>query len=74
MGYPDLMLLWLWRGLHYAFPRAMERHRAPRLKAACEATAALPEVHAYLASDACMAFNEHGIFRAYPELDDRPER
>jgi hypothetical protein len=31
--------------------------------------AAHPRIAAYLASDRRLAFNEHGIFRHYPELD-----
>jgi glutathione S-transferase len=29
----------------------------------------LPRIAAYLASERRMDFNEHGIFRYYPELD-----
>jgi glutathione S-transferase len=30
-----------------------------------------PRISAYLASDRRIAFNEDGIFRRYPELDDK---
>jgi glutathione S-transferase len=35
--------------------------------------AARPRIQAYLASPRRLAFNEHGIFRRYPELDLLPE-
>jgi len=67
----DTSLFQLLRGLAYAFPRrsAALQSRYPRLQAACKAVANLPGVAAYLASDRCIAFNEDGIFRHYPELD-----
>jgi glutathione S-transferase len=70
-GYVDLSLFQVLAGLRYAFPRAMRRHerRFPRLAALHDRVAARPRIAAYLASDRRIPFNEHGIFRHYPELD-----
>jgi glutathione S-transferase len=35
-----------------------------------DAVAARPRIKAYLASPRRLAFNEHGIFRHYAELDE----
>ncbi len=43
--------------------------RYPALTALHDRVAALPKIAAYLASERRIAFNENGIFRAYPELD-----
>jgi glutathione S-transferase len=74
-SYVDLSLFQVIAGLRYAFPRAMRRHerKLPRLAALHDAVAARPRVAAYLASDRRIPFNEHGIFRHYPELDLDPE-
>jgi glutathione S-transferase len=40
-----------------------------RVVALHDRVAALPRIAAYLASDRRIPFNEHGIFRHYPELD-----
>lgn len=71
LSYPDLSTFQVVAGLRYAFPRAMRRHerRVPRLAALHDAVAARPGIAAYLASDRRLPFNEHGIFRHYPELD-----
>jgi glutathione S-transferase len=41
----------------------------PRLVALHDRVAARPAVAAYLASPRRIPFNQHGIFRHYPELD-----
>jgi glutathione S-transferase len=71
-SYVDLSLFQLMSGLSYAFPRAMQRMRAdlPLLHALHAAVAKRPRVAAYLASSRRVPFNESGIFRHYPELDD----
>ena len=71
LTYPDLSLFQVVAGLRYAFPRAMARlePKHPRVVALHERVAARPRIAAYLSSDRRIAFNEHGIFRHYPELD-----
>ncbi len=73
-SYADLSAFQAIAGLRYAFPRAMARHerRLPRLGRLHDAIAARPGIAAYLASDRRLPFNEHGIFRHYPELDLAP--
>lgn len=70
-SYADLSTFQVIAGLRYAFPRAMRGHeqRFPRLAGLHDAVAARPRLAAYLASDRRLPFNEHGIFRHYPELD-----
>jgi glutathione S-transferase len=69
--YADTSLFQLVAGLRYAFPKASQRAltKAPKVARLVEAVAARPRIAAYLASDRRSAFNEHGIFRHYPELD-----
>jgi glutathione S-transferase len=69
-SYADLSAFQLLEGLEWAFPRAMARHEAPRLRALRDRVRARPNIAAYLASPRRLAFNEHGIFRRYPELDE----
>lgn len=71
LSYVDLSLFQIMVGLGYAFPRALARMATslPRLVALCDGVAAEPAVAAYLASPRRIPFNEHGIFRYYPELD-----
>ncbi len=70
-SYTDLSLFQMIAGLRYAFPRAMERlePKYPRSVALHERVTARPRIAAYLASTRRIAFNQHGIFRHYPELD-----
>jgi glutathione S-transferase len=74
LTYPDLSLFQVVAGLRYAFPRAMTRlePKYPRVTALHERVATRPRIAAYLSSDRRIAFNEHGIFRHYPELDIVP--
>ena len=71
MTYVDLSLFQVIEGLIYAFPRAMKHYgnRYPGLIALRDRVKAVPAIDAYLASPRRLAFNEHGIFRHYPELD-----
>lgn len=71
-SYVDLSLFQILVGLEYAFPRALERVGAttPKLLAIRDRVRARPNVAAYLASARRIPFNEDGIFRRYPELDD----
>lgn len=67
--YADLAAFQVLAGLDYAFPRAMQQHAIPKLRAHHERIAARPRIAAYLASPRRLPFNEMGIFRRYPELD-----
>jgi len=69
--YADLSLFQTVEGLRYAFPNAMARaeRKASRLVALHGRVAERPGIAAYLASKRRIPFNEHGIFRRYPELD-----
>ncbi len=71
-SYVDLSLFQLVEGLRYAFPKAMKRieRKVPRVVALRDKVAARPRLKAYLASDRRLPFNEWGIFRHYPELDE----
>ena len=68
----DLSLFQLMSGLNNAFPLTMRRlkRKLPHLCALKERVAERPRIAAYLASPRRLAFNEDGIFRHYPELDD----
>jgi glutathione S-transferase len=70
-SYVDLSLFQIVEGLNYAFPRAMAGFvtRYPALERVRARLAARPRLAAYLASDRRIPFNETGIFRRYPELD-----
>ncbi len=70
-SYVDLALFQLIAGLGYAFPQALavRAMQAPRVMALHGAVAGRPGIGAYLASPRRLPFNEHGIFRHYPELD-----
>ena len=71
-SYMDLSLFQLIAGLRYAFPQAMARieRKLPGVVAVHDRVAARPRIKKYLASPRRMAFNEMGIFRHYPELDE----
>ncbi|MFO1057779.1 MAG: glutathione S-transferase [Dongiaceae bacterium] len=71
LSYADLSLFQLVAGLRYAFPRAMARVEpaAPLVAALHDRVAGRPRIRRYLDSPRRAAFNEHGIFRRYPELD-----
>jgi glutathione S-transferase len=67
----DLSLFQLWAGMSYAFPRAFAdaAKRYPKLAALTSAVEKRPSIARYLASERRIPFNESGIFRHYPELD-----
>ena len=69
--YADLSLFQLVDGLRYAFPKATKRQlkKTPRVAALHKNVAERPRIKTYLASERRIPFNEHGIFRHYPELD-----
>lgn len=70
--YADLSLFQLVEGLSYAFPKATARilGTLPRVATLHAAVGLWPRVKAYLESDRRVPFNETGIFRRYPELDE----
>jgi len=70
-SYVDLSLFQVIEGLHYAFPRAMKGFatRYPALAGLRDAVRERPNIARYLASERRIPFNESGIFRHYPELD-----
>jgi glutathione S-transferase len=74
--YVDLSMFQILTGLSYAFPKAMARlaPTIPRLVSLRERVAARPRIAAYLASERRIPYNLHGLFRHYPELDDRPKK
>ncbi|WP_117192230.1 glutathione S-transferase [Rhizobium terrae] len=74
LSYVDLSLFQLAEGLAYAFPRAMRNFDGdyPRLAKLRDEVRQRPNIEAYLASKRRLAFNESGIFRHYPELDEDP--
>jgi glutathione S-transferase len=67
----DLSLFQVWSGMSYAFPRAFAGagKTYPALAALAAAVEKRPNIARYLASNRRIPFNESGIFRYYPELD-----
>jgi len=70
--YVDLSMFQLIEGMRYAFPLAMKRleRKIPGLVEIRDRVAERSGIKDYLASPRRIAFNEMGIFRHYPELDD----
>jgi glutathione S-transferase len=69
LTYADLSLFQLLAGLSYAFPRATAKAPASLVRLH-DRVKARPRIAAYLASARRLPFNEQGIFRHYPELDE----
>ncbi|WP_162565569.1 glutathione S-transferase [Variovorax sp. SRS16] len=71
LTYADLSLFQLVAGLRYAFPKATAHAMAktPAVAKLHLNVSRRQRVHDYLQSPRRIAFNEDGIFRAYPELD-----
>jgi glutathione S-transferase len=71
LSYADLSLFQVVAGLRYAFPRAMAQlePKYRRIVALHDTVAVRPRLAAYLSSSRRIAFNQHGVFRHYPELD-----
>jgi glutathione S-transferase len=71
LSYVDLSMFQIVAGLRYAFPRSMRKleRACPALVSLHERVQEVPAVSVYLASERRIPFNEHGIFRHYPELD-----
>ena len=74
LSYVDLSLFQLFAGLRYAFPKSTAglSGQYPSLAALHDAVAARPNIASYLASKRRIPFNESGVFRHYPELDQPP--
>ncbi len=73
LTYPDLSLAQVVAGLEYAFPKRTKPLFAGRfagLRALHERVWSRPRIAAYLDSERRLPFNDHGLFRHYPELDD----
>jgi glutathione S-transferase len=72
-SYVHLSLFQMIEGLRYAFPRAMAKRqrRYPGLLKIHERVSRRPRLAAYLSSERRIPFNQDGIFRHYPELDER---
>jgi glutathione S-transferase len=72
LTYPDLSMAQVIAGLGYAFPKrsGSALRECPRLSALHERVFARPRIKRYLASGRRLAFNQHGLFRHYPELDE----
>lgn len=70
-SYIDLSTFQVLRGLEYAFPHATAacRDDVPELFALADRVSDRPRISEYLDSERRIPFNEHGIFRHYPELD-----
>ena len=74
ISYVDLSMFQLLAGLEYAFPRVMAAvgSRYPALVGLRGRVALRPRLAAYLSSPRRLPFNQHGLFRHYPELDIAP--
>ncbi|MDM0112604.1 glutathione S-transferase [Variovorax sp. J22R133] len=72
LTYADLSLFQLIEGLRYAFPKATAHamSRTPAVAKLHGNVGRLQRIHDYLHSPRRIAFNEDGIFRRYPELDE----
>ena len=70
--YVDLSMFQVLSGLRYAFPKMMARLEPdhPKLAALHQRAGKLPRIAAYLISPRRMPFNQNGLFRRYPELDE----
>lgn len=72
VSYVDLSLFQLIEGLRYAFPKAMKRieRDVPRVVTVHDKVTERERIKKYIKSPRRIPFNESGIFRHYPELDD----
>jgi glutathione S-transferase len=71
LTHADLSMAQVIAGLRYAFPAASGRalRKRPRLRALHDAVFDRPRIARYLASGRRLPFNNHDLFRHYPELD-----
>jgi glutathione S-transferase len=72
-SYVDLSLFQMIEGSRYAFPKTMARlePQHPRLITLRDRVKARPRIAAYLSSPRRLPFNQQGIFRHYPELEEQ---
>jgi glutathione S-transferase len=72
LTYVDTSLFQIVEGLRYAFPKSTKKAlgKAKHVVRVSDLVAERPRIGAYLASDRRIPFNEDGIFRRYPELDE----
>jgi glutathione S-transferase len=72
LTYVDLSIFQLIEGLRFSFPRTMERIAVsyPGLYALHARVAQRPNIAAYLGSPRRIPFNDRGVFRHYPELEE----
>ncbi len=72
LTYVDLSVFQIIAGMRYAFPRTMARLEPQyvSLVGLHERVAKRPNVAAYLTSERRIPFNQNGIFRHYPELEE----
>ncbi len=72
ISYVDLSLFQMIEGLRYAFPRTMAKlePQHPPILALHDRVMARPRIAAYLSSPRRLPFNQQGIFRHYPELQE----
>ena len=70
-SYVDLSLFQMVEGLRYAFPRTMKKleKQYPRAVGLRDRVAARPRIARYFDSPRRIPFNQEGIFRNYPELE-----
>ena len=72
VSYVDLSLFQMIEGSRYAFPRTMAQLEPnhPRMVTLHDRIKVRPRIAAYLSSPRRLPFNEQGIFRHYPELEE----
>ena len=72
LSYVDLSMFQLFEGLRFSFPKTMQRVEPdyPGLRALHDRIAVRPNIAAYLKSPRRIPFNDRGVFRHYPELDE----
>ena len=72
----DLSLFQVWAGMAHAFPPAFAAPASatPRWPRSPPRSPSAPNIARYLASERRIPFNEFGVFRRYPELDQGRRR
>jgi glutathione S-transferase len=72
VSYVDLSMFQIIEGLRFCFPKTMSRIECnyDALLALHDKVGRRPNIAAYLASPRRLPWNDRGVFRHYPELDD----